>query len=62
MADDDLAYGEYHGQGGQTGERGFIGDTFRKFAGGRRPGGAGGQQQTVCASWRHVFYSSWELV
>jgi phospholipase D1/2 len=40
MADDDLAYGEYHGQGGsdETGERGFLGDTFRRFAGGRRPG------------------------
>jgi hypothetical protein len=56
MADDDLAYGEYHGQGGdgETGERGFIGDTFRRFAGGRRPGPGDPQQQvrtTQCPSY-----------
>ncbi|KAF2867628.1 hypothetical protein BDV95DRAFT_610540 [Massariosphaeria phaeospora] len=37
--DDDLAYGEYHGQGqqqeGGDGERGFIGDVGRRFFGGR---------------------------
>ena len=33
MADDDLAYGEYHGQGeGETGERGFLGDAYKRFA------------------------------
>lgn len=35
MADDDLAYGDYHGQGPPEGEseRGFLGDTYRRFAG-----------------------------
>jgi hypothetical protein len=38
--DDDLAYGDYHGQGdgeGGEGERGFLGDTARKFFGGKKP-------------------------
>lgn len=35
MSDDDLAYGEYHGHGeeGQTGDRGFLGDTFHRIIG-----------------------------
>lgn len=39
--DDDLAYGEYHGQGqeGGEGERGFIGDVGRRFFGGNKPQG-----------------------
>ncbi|KAH7132532.1 hypothetical protein B0J11DRAFT_521930 [Dendryphion nanum] len=41
--DDDLAYGEYHGQGGDaTGDRGLIGDMGRRFFGGNKPQG---QQQ-----------------
>lgn len=34
--DDDLAYGDYHGQGqdGGEGERGLIGDVGRRFFGG----------------------------
>jgi hypothetical protein len=37
--DDDLAYGDYHGQGrpqqeGEEGERGFIGDMGKRFFGG----------------------------
>lgn len=41
--DDDLAYGEYHGQGGdESGERGLIGDMGRRFFGGNKPQG---QQQ-----------------
>lgn len=38
--DDDLAYGEYHGQGGdgdESGERGLIGDMGRRFFGGNKP-------------------------
>ncbi|KAF3039262.1 hypothetical protein E8E11_006091 [Didymella keratinophila] len=35
--DDDLAYGDYHGQGGgQEGDRGFVGDMGRRFFGGRK--------------------------
>lgn len=34
--DDDLAYGDYHGQGeGQEGDRGLIGDVGRRFFGGK---------------------------
>jgi hypothetical protein len=35
--DDDLAYGDYHGQPqreGEEGERGFIGDMGKRFFGG----------------------------
>jgi phospholipase D1/2 len=49
--DDDLAYGEYHGQQGQEGQegdRGFLGDTFRRFAGIGKLQGAQQQQQQVC--------------
>jgi hypothetical protein len=35
-SDDDLAYGQYHGQGGEESDRGFLGDAFNRFAG-RRP-------------------------
>lgn len=39
--DDDLAYGDYHGQGeGQESDRGIIGDMGRRFFGGK---------QEVCA-------------
>jgi hypothetical protein len=34
--DDDLAYGEYHGQGPpeeEESDRGFLGDTYRRFTG-----------------------------
>ncbi|KAF3046968.1 hypothetical protein E8E12_009634 [Didymella heteroderae] len=35
--DDDLAYGDYHGQGeGQEGDRGFVGDMGRRFFGGKK--------------------------
>jgi hypothetical protein len=34
MADDDLAYGDYHGHGGEETDRGFLGATFRRFTGG----------------------------
>jgi hypothetical protein len=35
--DDDLAYGDYHGQGeGQEGDRGFVGDMGRRLFGGGR--------------------------
>lgn len=36
--DDDLAYGEHHGQQqeGEEGERGFVGDMGRKFFGGHK--------------------------
>jgi hypothetical protein len=34
--DDDLAYGEYHGQEGQEGERGLVGDMGRRFGFGRK--------------------------
>lgn len=37
--DDDLAYGDYHGQG-EEGNRGMIGDMGRRFFGGK---------QEVCA-------------
>jgi hypothetical protein len=44
MADDDLAYGDYHGQGGEGEEtdRGFLGDTYRRFTG-RKPQDQGQQ-------------------
>jgi len=42
MADDDLAYGDYHGQGGEETDRGFLGDTFRRFTG-RKPQDQGQQ-------------------
>jgi hypothetical protein len=39
--DDDLAYGDYHGQGeGQEGDRGFVGDMGRRFFGGKKEVGA----------------------
>jgi hypothetical protein len=35
--DDDLAYGDYHGQGeAQEGDRGFVGDVGRRLFGGRK--------------------------
>ena len=34
--DDDLAYGDYHGQEGEEGDRGMIGDMGRRFFGGRK--------------------------
>lgn len=35
--DDDLAYGDYHGQGdGEEGDRGMIGDMGRRFFGGKK--------------------------
>ena len=38
--DDDMAYGDYHGQGqqqqGEEGERGFIGDVGRRVFGGKK--------------------------
>jgi hypothetical protein len=35
--DDDLAYGDYHGQEeGQEGDRGFVGDVGRRLFGGRK--------------------------
>lgn len=34
--DDDLAYGEYHGEGGAEGDRGMIGDMGRRLFGGRK--------------------------
>jgi hypothetical protein len=35
--DDDLAYGDYHGQqGGEEGERGLVGDMGRRFFGGKK--------------------------
>lgn len=34
--DDDLAYGDYHGQGGEEGDRGFVGDMGRRFGFGRK--------------------------
>lgn len=44
--DDDLAYGDYHGQGeGQDGDRGFVGDMGRRlFFGGKKE---------VCALFGH---------
>lgn len=45
MADDDLAYGDYHGQEGEDMDRGFLGDTFKKFTGRVRPQDQG--QQSV---------------
>lgn len=46
MADDDLAYGDYHGQGREEEtDRGFLGDTFKKFTGRVRPQDQG--QQSV---------------
>lgn len=47
--DDDLAYGDYHGQGaGQEGDRGMIGDMGRRFFGGRKE---------VCAFWATMLSS-----
>ena len=46
--DDDLAYGDYHGERGDRGEqqgegeRGIIGDIGRQFFGGKK------QDQSVC--------------
>ncbi|TLD28039.1 phospholipase D/nuclease [Venturia nashicola] len=38
MADDDLAYGDYHGHGGEEEtDRGFLGDAFKRFTGRARP-------------------------
>lgn len=34
--DDDLAYGDYHGQEGGDGDRGLIGDMGRRLFGGRK--------------------------
>ncbi|KAJ4376274.1 hypothetical protein N0V83_001557 [Neocucurbitaria cava] len=34
--DDDLAYGDYHGDEGEEGDRGLIGDMGRRFFGGRK--------------------------
>lgn len=34
--DDDLAYGEYHGQDGGESDRGMIGDMGRRFFGGKK--------------------------
>jgi len=34
--DDDLAYGDYHGQEGDEGDRGLIGDMGRRFGFGRK--------------------------
>jgi phospholipase D1/2 len=34
--DDDLAYGDYHGQEGEEGDRGLIGDMGRRFGFGRK--------------------------
>lgn len=36
--DEDLAYGDYHGEQreGEEGERGFIGDTAKRFFGGKK--------------------------
>lgn len=31
--DDDLAYGEYHGQQGEEGDRGLVGDMGRRLFG-----------------------------
>lgn len=43
---EDLAYGDYHAQGGaeadnQESDRGFIGDTFKKFTGRKNENQAG---------------------
>jgi phospholipase D1/2 len=39
--DDDLAYGEYHdrGEAGAEGDRGFVGDVFRRMRGNRQDEG-----------------------
>jgi len=44
--DDDLAYGEYHGQneGGGDGERGLVGDMGRRLFGGKKEGQQGSSQ------------------
>lgn len=34
--DDDLAYGDYYGQGGGEGDRGLVGDMGRRFFGGKK--------------------------
>jgi phospholipase D1/2 len=34
--DDDLAYGDYHGEGGAEGDRGLIGDMGRRLFGGKK--------------------------
>ena len=34
--DDDLAYGDYHGQEGEEGDRGLLGDMGRRFGFGRK--------------------------
>lgn len=34
--DDDLAYGDYHGQPEGDGDRGLIGDMGRRFFGGKK--------------------------
>lgn len=47
--DDDLAYGEYHGQGGGEGDRGFVGDMGRRLFGGRK------EVRTVACSTVPVF-------
>lgn len=46
--DDNLAYGDYHGQGqgdAQDGDRGFIGDMGRRFFGNKNPH----QGEQVCS-------------
>lgn len=53
--DDNLAYGEYHGDPNeaQEGERGFIGDVGRRFFGGSKPD----QQASSCRTNVYVSYA-----
>lgn len=55
MADDDLAYGDYHGQGGEAEtDRGFLGDTFKKFTGRARPQDQGQSVRTTYLFHTHL--------
>ncbi|KAI8943099.1 hypothetical protein NX059_001129 [Plenodomus lindquistii] len=51
--DDDLAYGDYHGQEGGEGDRGLIGDMGRRFFGGRKENT---QQQSSSSSGGMSFF------
>jgi hypothetical protein len=60
--DDDLAYGEYHGdRDGAEGDRGLMGDMGRRLFGGKkevRPLSTK-QPSCHCTPCTHSMYSSW---
>jgi hypothetical protein len=56
--DDDLAYGDYHGEEGGEGDRGMIGDMGRRLFGGKKEVRTGISTERHCVIVHTVHYTA----